>query len=271
MANTTVTQEKFTVNAPLDGFFTSLDAISGNSPRCKVKAGTYYVYNEANGAINVTTVKGVPGSWISIDKNSELADKNNSTKTTTVSTVDPSNTNSTSGYQTPLSVFSSNKKFAGSGAKDNVTCYIKNLVTGSIVRFDLPPELSDSESANFDDTAIRGRSSPIKGYDSSGPRSVSYSLQLHDDYCEEGLETTISKLKALVYPGYSNVVDAPSCYVRIGNAVRGLFVVNSVGVNYNLPYRNGMYVQADVSLDLSEVPTTPRSATEIENGGGMRA
>lgn len=268
MAKVTVTQEHYTIYAPTGGYYTSMDAIKKHNKRTTVKAGKYYVYNEANGAINVTTVKGVPGSWINTDENDKNKSKNNSTKSN-VPTVDPSNTNSISGVQTPTATTGKNDKYAGSGAKADVTCYIKNMVTGSTISFGLPNDLSDSISATFDDTNIRGRSSPIKGYDSSGPRSLSYSLILHNDYCPEGLYTTIAKLKALCYPGYSNTVDSPSCYVRLGKAVKGLFVMNSVGVTYEKPYVDGMYVKAEVSLDLSEAPSSPLSASEVENGGGM--
>lgn len=155
--------------------------------------------------------------------------------------------------------------------KDNISrlpCYIINLVTGTRIAFTVIPEdISDSNSAQFDDQSIRGRSTPLKGYSGSGPRSVSYSLDLHDDYCQGGILKTVNKLKALVYPVYGGVVTPPKCYVRLGNMVGMTAVTNSVNISWKPPYRNGVYVCATVSLEFSEVVKTPYGATDIEKGG----
>lgn len=46
------------------GYLTATDAMAGKNKKTTVAAGTYFVFNEANGMINVTTKLGVPGSWI---------------------------------------------------------------------------------------------------------------------------------------------------------------------------------------------------------------
>lgn len=48
----------------LDGYKTAYDAKNRKNKAGTVKAGTYYVFNESQGMINVTSKQGVPGSWI---------------------------------------------------------------------------------------------------------------------------------------------------------------------------------------------------------------
>src|SRR5690606_34194235 len=54
----------FRVKKDTDGYYTAADAKAGKNKRTAVKAGVYYVFNTANGMINVTTKNGTPGSWI---------------------------------------------------------------------------------------------------------------------------------------------------------------------------------------------------------------
>lgn len=151
--------------------------------------------------------------------------------------------------------------------KDKINCYIKNLVTGTTIEFELIPEtVSDNNSASFDAQDIRGRSNPIQGYNTSGPRTVSFSIQLHDDYCKDGILTTVNKLRALTYPAYGGGVTPPSCYVRFGKMIRMKAVVTSVSVQWNKPYRNGVFTQAEVSLDFTEIRNKSLSASNIEGG-----
>lgn len=43
------------------------EARSGRNPRGSYSAGSYYVFREFGGAINISRVKGVPGGWISLN------------------------------------------------------------------------------------------------------------------------------------------------------------------------------------------------------------
>ncbi|MEK4750417.1 glycoside hydrolase family protein [Niallia sp. FSL W8-0177] len=47
-----------------NGYATAADAKSKKNKKTTVPKGKYYVFNESQGMINVTTKKGVPGSWI---------------------------------------------------------------------------------------------------------------------------------------------------------------------------------------------------------------
>ncbi|GIN88750.1 hypothetical protein J6TS2_51360 [Heyndrickxia sporothermodurans] len=48
----------------VSGYYTAADAKNRINKKSIVKPGNYLVYNQSNGMINVTTKKGIPGSWI---------------------------------------------------------------------------------------------------------------------------------------------------------------------------------------------------------------
>ena len=54
----------YRLNRNVHGFMNAANAKAHKSAVNTVKAGTYYIFNKASGMINVTTKKGVPGSWI---------------------------------------------------------------------------------------------------------------------------------------------------------------------------------------------------------------
>lgn len=161
----------------------------------------------------------------------------------------------------------SNAKYI-SGIRDTTPFYLINLITGTRLSLDITPdEITDSVGAEFEEQPIRGRSSPLKGYSSSGPRQVSFTITTADDYCKDGLVPTVNMLKAMVYPVYSGIVVSPEIYLRIGYLIAMKAVLNSVDVTWKKPIRNGFYTVADISFDFSEVVDIPRSAEEIEQGG----
>jgi N-acetylmuramoyl-L-alanine amidase len=56
--------EIYKVVRTIPGYYTSNDAKNRKNKRTNVSARSYHVYNRFNGMINITTKKGVPGSWI---------------------------------------------------------------------------------------------------------------------------------------------------------------------------------------------------------------
>ena len=152
-------------------------------------------------------------------------------------------------------------------AKDKISCYVKNLLTGTTIEFELIPEsVTDSNSASFDPQDIRGRSTPIQGYNNSGPRTVSYTVILHDDYCKDGILKTVNALRALTYPAYGGSVTPPTCYVRFGKMIKMKAITNSVSVNWMTPYRDGVFTRAEVTLDFIEVRGSSLGASSVEGG-----
>jgi hypothetical protein len=54
----------FTVNHEVPGYMTADEAMSGQSSNSTVPTGTFAIFNEWHGAINVTRQAGVPGWWL---------------------------------------------------------------------------------------------------------------------------------------------------------------------------------------------------------------
>src|SRR5690606_2850796 len=71
----------FHVKKETDGYYTAADAKAGKNKRTAVKAGVYYVFNTANGMINVTTKNGTPGSWINPNAKSNQSKQKEDDKT----------------------------------------------------------------------------------------------------------------------------------------------------------------------------------------------
>lgn len=159
-----------------------------------------------------------------------------------------------------------------------IPAYIVNILTGTVIEIALlPEEISENYAAEITPTSIMGRSSPVMGYAGGGPKTVSLSLTLHDDYCKLGIIQTVNNFKALSYPEYSNIVESPNCYLRIGDFMRLYGVCTSVGVSWSKPMRRDhvsfqmTYIKADVSLDLQNCVSTPFSASSVEGGSDSDA
>lgn len=70
-APSTIKHATYKVVTDLYGYATAANAVKDVDRKRKVKAGTYYVFNETDTAVNVTVKAGVPGAWISRAKNKE--------------------------------------------------------------------------------------------------------------------------------------------------------------------------------------------------------
>jgi len=105
----------------------------------------------------------------------------------------------------------------------------------------MPDSFRDAKAANYNDITIIARSSPIKNYSHSSPRTVSFSLQFMAAP-EAGLgmllpiliKTRIDACRALVVPNYDGFVmqPPPRCIVSLGLQVAFLGVCKSVNVSY---------------------------------------
>ena len=152
----------------------------------------------------------------------------------------------------------------------NLAFYIANLTTGTYIYFDVAPDghISDGVNASYDSMQVPGSTRTIYGYENTGPRTISFSVRLHDDYCRYGIKTTVNYLRALAYPEYGGFVYPPQCYVRIGNLMRFTGICTSVGFSWDRPIRNNMYLVADVSLTFDVIYNFSPSAREVEEGVG---
>ena len=282
--STSTRLDKITINLPLPAYESVKLALENNESKAKTKinAGEYYVLSmhESNKVARVTTnPKDTDGLYINIAANSDNANVD-TTDGTGKKDPEPSNTGTTSGIDNkPKKAGSLTDKDSNSvnipGEYVLPPCFIKNLITGTTIelRSGMPEGLSDSASANYEQANIRGRSNQIQGYSDTEARTVSFDYTFHEELEPDGLLTTIARIKALEYPGYSSVVEPPKCYLRLGNVVRGTFICTSADVSYreDAGVRNDYYLGADVSFNFTETNDFARSAAEIEDGGGMIA
>ena len=56
--------DTYTVVCDVPSYYTAADAATNTNARGTVQPGTYCIFNQAKGCINVTSVAGQPGSWI---------------------------------------------------------------------------------------------------------------------------------------------------------------------------------------------------------------
>ena len=196
--------------------------------------------------------------------------KNNQPANSTAGTNADATYDSSASPSQDQAVSSSTNKKVYSPPKDYIPCYIINSILNTTIEFECEPEeFSDSSSAQFDAQDVRGRSSPYQGYNSSGPREISFSLTLHDDLCKMGLLGTVNALKSLTYPGYDGVLKSPQCFIRIGDMVSCNAIVTSVSVSWQKPFRDGVYVTASVDISATEVVDTAYSSADIWTKGGF--
>lgn len=77
--STVETQPTYKVVTDVYGYTTAADAVNDINRKCTVEAGTYHVFNETDGAVNVTVKSDVPGAWISKSSNKEPVKSTTST------------------------------------------------------------------------------------------------------------------------------------------------------------------------------------------------
>ena len=156
-------------------------------------------------------------------------------------------------------------------SKTNISCFIINLLTGTSVTFECEPDdITDSNGTSYAPTDIHGRSSPYQGYSGSGPRTISFTVELHSDLCPQGLQNTINYLKALTYPQYGGgVLQPPVAYFHIGYMISCRCIVNNVDITFQKPIRDHFYIHCQASISLTEVRDgdAPLSTEEVESNG----
>ena len=159
----------------------------------------------------------------------------------------------------------------------------------------MPDSISDSMTSTFSSQNALARSAPVQSYSNSGPRSITFTFDLHRDIMDD-LNTGISNLKdnvvdfrdkdyvdvllnylqACALPRYnvyktgSKAVDPPQVAIRMGNDIfiRGV-VSGSIGVTYQKPILdNGKYAHVQVSIPVTEVD--PYDAPTVAMVGGFR-
>lgn len=164
--------------------------------------------------------------------------------------------------------------------------------------------VSDTMQATWSPETPLGRSAPIQSYSGSGPRTVSFSFDLHRDLMQQinmnnssiskdiideveqneivpGLDSNEGKdyvslmlryLQTSVVPSYdaaTKMVSPPIVAVRMGDDVYIKGVVADIKLEYKAPIlRTGKYAVVSVSFSVQEID--PYDATDVAKYGSYR-
>lgn len=156
---------------------------------------------------------------------------------------------------------------------DPIDAYIYNEVVDQIIDFQafLPDEITDNISAQFSQQSVPGRSNPFQGYEYTGPKTVSFTMQIHDDLCKENIVALVRQLKALAYPEYGSYIIPPKCFVRLGIVIGMKGICKDVSVVWKKPYRDQKYLAADVTMTFEHCIQVPFSASRVNWWGDRDA
>lgn len=137
--------------------------------------------------------------------------------------------------------------------------FILDMNTGTRITFNwMPASFSESKSANYANTQILGRSEPVLGYASSGPRVFSIPLVFaaHNDAFNEVVQTTRA-VRSWVYPDYTASGEPqlpPRLVLQVGSWLSSRCVCRSVDIQYHAPWgRSPVSNQEGKLLDLFNV------------------
>ena len=161
-----------------------------------------------------------------------------------------------------------------------------------------PDGVTDSMASQFGTSTALGRSAPVYSYTSSGPRTVSISLEFHRDMFEElnpmarfedgtsyasidnrftsgddAVENFIHALQAISVPKYNlsnKALEPPLVALRLGREIFIKGIVNdSISVTYNKPILvNEKYAIVKIGFTITEVD--PYDSTTVFKNGSFR-
>jgi hypothetical protein len=167
----------------------------------------------------------------------------------------------------------------GSSTPD--VCFISDIDNGRDYYFQfMPASISDSKSAAYADYAIQGRSSPLKGYQHSPSRTLSFTVKMWAQPTQDDESITPSKIKddvdflrSLVYPSYSGgIKPPPRCHILIGANIEMFGVCKNVQVNYDANQNvwdlgPGFAHGPTVALVFEEIAVIPLDTFDVRGGG----
>ena len=159
------------------------------------------------------------------------------------------------------------------GRDSQYVAYIKNNLTGTKIPFPVMPQgISESVSANYTQQDIVGASVPRVVYNSTGAKTMSFSLQnLTEDYIAQGfsnLKQYVKALEALAYPTYGSggIVNSPSITIVLGDRSMRCVCTN-VSINWGILTREQQILSCNVDLSFLMTRLDVPGATWIEENG----
>lgn len=175
-----------------------------------------------------------------------------------------------------------------------VTNYIYLYHTDKFIIIpEYPESITDNMTLTFNQTQALSRSAPVFTYAYSGPRSVTFNLELHRDMVndlnitagntnlksnvvsqtDDYVDTLIKELQSIALPRYNvsnSAVVPPRVAVRFGNElfISGV-VTSAISCVYNKPIlSNGKYAKVSITFTVSEYD--PYDATLVSQLGSFR-
>lgn len=157
------------------------------------------------------------------------------------------------------------------GKNEIFVAYIKNDLTGTKIPFPVMPQsISESINANYTQQDIVGASAPRIVYNSTGAKTISFSLQnLTEDYVAEGFDTLkqyVRALQALAYPTYGSggIVNSPKMTLVLGDRATSC-VCTSVSVSWGNLAREQQILSCNIDLTFLVTRSSVPGATIIES------
>ena len=175
-----------------------------------------------------------------------------------------------------------------------VTNYIYLYHTDKFIIIpEYPESITDNMGSSFNQTTALSRSAPVFTYANSGPRSVTFSLELHRDMVndlnitagntnlksnvvsqtDDYVDILIKELQSIALPRYNvnnRAVIPPRVAVRFGNElfISGV-VTSTITCTYGKPIlSNGKYAKVSIGFTISEYD--PYDATLVSQLGSFR-
>lgn len=116
-----------------------------------------------------------------------------------------------------------------------------------------PDNIQDSMAVQFTPTTPLARSAPIYSYSNSGPRTISFSIEIHRDFMnqvntnnseiipkadDDYLDSFIDAIHSLSVPEYTDaqkMVNPPLAALKIGNQIFCKGIISNLNLEYKLP------------------------------------
>ena len=175
-----------------------------------------------------------------------------------------------------------------------ITTYIYLYHTDKFIIIpEYPETITDNMTSTFTPTQALSRSAPVFTYEYSGPRTVTFNLELHRDMVndlnitagntnlksnvvsqtDDYVDILIKELQSIALPRYNvnnRAVIPPRVAVRFGNELFISGVVNStISCTYSKPIlSNGKYAKVSIGFTVSEYD--PYDATLVSQLGSFR-
>lgn len=161
-----------------------------------------------------------------------------------------------------------NPKLLSSYADKNSYHYIMDLRTGETFDFPFPP-VTINERPNtpgYQADQILGRTSQIQTYTSNDNRSISFEVNIIDDYVKMPLLDVYNFLFSLQMPNVKDYsIIPPNVQLRLGPLViRG--VLSGINFTWSGPIRNGLRTILTANFEVKEARDIPLDGRQIRKG-----